>query len=73
MPERQPHHIHDKGYRELLSSKRAFLELLRTFVREDWAKDIDEGSLVRVEKSYILQDFSEKEAENHIRDGSVLE
>ncbi|HHW44624.1 MAG TPA: transposase [Desulfotomaculum sp.] len=63
MPDRQPHHTHDKGYRELLSSKRAFLELLRTFVREDWAKDIDEESLVRVEKSYILQDFSEKEAD----------
>ncbi|MQL53724.1 transposase [Desulfofundulus thermobenzoicus] len=63
MPDRQPHHAHDKGYRELLSSKRAFLELLRTFVREDWAKDIDEESLVRVEKSYILQDFSEKEAD----------
>ncbi|MEW6066088.1 MAG: Rpn family recombination-promoting nuclease/putative transposase [Bacillota bacterium] len=57
------HHTHDKGYRELLSSKRAFLDLLKTFVREDWTKDIDEDSLVRVEKSYILQDFSEKEAD----------
>jgi len=60
---RQPHHTHDRGYRELLSSKRAFLELLKTFVREEWTKDIDEDSLVRVEKSYILQDFSEKEAD----------
>ena len=64
MPDRQLyHHTHDKGYRELLSSKRAFLELLKTFVREEWTKDIDEDSLVRVEKSYILQDFSEKEAD----------
>lgn len=64
MPEkRQPHHTHDRGYRELLSSKRAFLELLKTFVREEWTKDIDEDSLVRVEKSYVLQDFSEKEAD----------
>lgn len=63
MPERQPHHTHDRGYRELLSSKRAFLELLKTFVREEWTKEIDEDSLVRVEKSYILQDFSEKEAD----------
>jgi len=60
---RQPYHTHDRGYRELLSSKRAFLELLKTFVHEEWAKDIDEDSLVRVEKSYILQDFSEKEAD----------
>ncbi|MDQ0285390.1 hypothetical protein J2Z49_000491 [Desulfofundulus luciae] len=64
MPDkRQPHRSHDRGYRELLSSKRAFLELLKTFVHEEWAKDIDEDSLVRVEKSYILQDFSEKEAD----------
>jgi len=60
---RQPHHTHDKGYRELLSSKRTFLQLLKTFVQEDWTKDIDEDSLVRVEKSYVLQDFSEKEAD----------
>lgn len=33
MPDkRQPHHTHDRGYRELLSSKRAFLELIKTFV-----------------------------------------
>jgi len=28
---RQPHHTHDRGYRDLLSSKRAFLELLKQF------------------------------------------
>lgn len=64
MPDkREPHHSHDKGYKQLFSSKRAFLELLKTFVHEEWTKDIDEDSLVRVEKSYILQDFSEKEAD----------
>ena len=64
MPDkRQPHHSHDRGYREPFSSRRAFLELLKTFVHEEWAKDIDEESLVRVEKSYVLQDFSEKEAD----------
>ena len=39
------------------------MDLLRTFVREDWVKDIDENSLVRIDKSYILQDFSQKEAD----------
>ncbi|WP_243137587.1 Rpn family recombination-promoting nuclease/putative transposase [Desulfofundulus thermobenzoicus] len=64
MPDkRQPHHSHDRGYRELLSSRRAFLELFKTFVPEEWTKDIDEDSLVRVEKTHILQDFSEKEAD----------
>lgn len=32
-------------------------------MREEWIKDIDENQLLRVEKSYILQDFSEKEAD----------
>jgi len=45
---RYPHHSHDKGYKQLLASKRAFLELLKTFVHEEWTKDIDEDSLVWV-------------------------
>ena len=60
---KEPHHPHDKGYKQLLSNKKTFLELIRTFVREDWAKEIDEDDLVLVNKSYILQDFSEKEAD----------
>ena len=52
------HHVHDKGYKQLLSNKQTFLSLLKTFVREEWAADIREDDLVRVEKSYILQDFS---------------
>ncbi|MBO8129871.1 MAG: Rpn family recombination-promoting nuclease/putative transposase [Peptococcaceae bacterium] len=59
----KPHHPHDKGYKQLLANKRTFLELLKTFVREDWIKDIDESDLVLVNKSYILQDFNEKEAD----------
>jgi len=60
---KEPHHPHDKGYKQLLSNKRTFLELIKTFVREDWVKEIDEGDLVKVDKSYVLQDFSEKEAD----------
>jgi len=59
----KPHHPHDKGYKQLLANKRTFLELFKTFVREDWVKDIDESDLVLVNKSYILQDFNEKEAD----------
>ncbi|QDR81680.1 Rpn family recombination-promoting nuclease/putative transposase [Sporomusa termitida] len=57
------HHAHDKGYKQLLSNKRTFLALLKTFVREEWTADLREENLVRVEKSYILQDFTEKEAD----------
>jgi len=58
-----PHHPHDKGYRQLLTNKKTFLELLRTFAGESWAAEIDEGDLTLVNKSYVLQDFSDKEAD----------
>ncbi|WP_231967973.1 Rpn family recombination-promoting nuclease/putative transposase [Thermanaeromonas toyohensis] len=58
-----PHHPHDKGYKQLLAYKKVFLELLKTFVREHWVETIDENSLILVNKSYILQDFQEKEAD----------
>ena len=57
------HNSHDKGYKQLLSNKQTFLSLLRSFIHEDWVNDIRESDLVRVEKSYILQDFSNKEAD----------
>ncbi|GEA17459.1 hypothetical protein E306M_05930 [Moorella sp. E306M] len=52
-----------QGYRQLLTDKRVFLELLKTFVREDWVAAIDADYLILVNKSYVLQDFSEKEAD----------
>lgn len=57
------HQPHDKGYKYLLSSKRLFLELLQTFVKRGWVEQIEESDLVPVDKSYILPDFSEKEAD----------
>ncbi|MDD2444261.1 MAG: Rpn family recombination-promoting nuclease/putative transposase, partial [Desulfotomaculaceae bacterium] len=58
-----PHHPHDKGYKQLLTNKKTFLELLHTFVQEGWVQEIAEDDLILVNKSYILQDFSEKEAD----------
>ncbi|MCX6089608.1 MAG: hypothetical protein NTX88_04395 [Candidatus Atribacteria bacterium] len=40
-----------------------FLELLQCFVRKGWVNQIDEQSLTRIDKSYILSDFREKEAD----------
>lgn len=48
------HNPHDNGYKFLLSSKRAFMELFRSFVKGGWAEQIDESSLVRVDKTFIL-------------------
>ena len=54
---------HDKGYKFLLSSKRVFVELLRSFVKQGWVNKIDESNVVQIDKSFILQDFNEKEAD----------
>lgn len=57
------HQPHDKGFRALLQSRKAFMQLLRYFVGADWVNRIDEQSLLRVDKSFILQDFAGKEAD----------
>ncbi|PRR74243.1 hypothetical protein MHFGQ_25950 [Moorella humiferrea] len=58
MPENEgqaghPYHPHDKGYKQLLSDKRVFLELIKTFVREKWVETIDADDLILVNKSYV--------------------
>ena len=58
-----PHDIHDKGYKYFLSNPKIFAEFARNFVKEEWALEIDENSLVPLNKSYIAGDFSEKEAD----------
>jgi predicted transposase/invertase (TIGR01784 family) len=54
---------HDKGYKYLLSSEKVFLELLQSFVNVNWVRQIDPKGLTRIDKSYVLQDFHEKEAD----------
>ena len=66
MPEDNKNDInnpHDSGYKYLLYSKKAFVQLIRSFVKTGWADQIDEASLVRIDKSFILQDFKDKEAD----------
>lgn len=54
---------HDRGYKSLLASEEIFLELLQSFVNMGWVSQIDPEEIIRLDKSYILQDFSEKEAD----------
>jgi len=54
---------HDKRHKELLSNKKSFLSLLRDCVKEPWVYELDEGSIIKTNDSFILQDFSEKEAD----------
>ncbi len=58
------HHQHDVGYKELLSTNNNFLQLLKSFVKhQDWVNYIDEQNIIRIDKSFISQDYSEKEAD----------
>ncbi|MGQ9557934.1 MAG: Rpn family recombination-promoting nuclease/putative transposase [Desulfurispora sp.] len=57
------HQPHDKGYKFLLKNKETFLQLLRSFVPAPWVHNIDPQSLVLVDKSYITQEFADKEAD----------
>lgn len=54
---------HDKGYKYLLSVKKIFLQLLQSFINQGWVKKIDEDGIILVDKSFILQDFKDKEAD----------
>lgn len=54
---------HDKRFKELFSNKKSFLSLLKDGGKEPWVYEIDENSLRKTNNSFILQDFSEKEAD----------
>lgn len=57
------HNKHDKGYKYLLGTKRLFVELVRSFVKEGWAEAIRPEDVELVDKSFILPDFKDKEAD----------
>ncbi|WP_147564376.1 Rpn family recombination-promoting nuclease/putative transposase [Clostridium tyrobutyricum] len=63
MPEERVHHEHDVGYKYIFSHKETFLELLRSFVKKDWVNLIKSEDLMLIDKSYILEDFSEEESD----------
>jgi DNA-binding transcriptional regulator GbsR (MarR family) len=57
---------HDKGYKHLLSSKKAFIEMLRSFIKEKWVEEIEETKMILVNKSYT-------EIQGRRNSGTVLE
>jgi len=54
---------HDTRLRELFGNKEAFISFLKDCVKPDWIDDLDEISLRRSPKEYILQDFKKKSAD----------
>ena len=53
----------DKGYKHLLTTKRLFVQLLKSFVQQRWAQKIEPEDITLVNTSYILPDFKNKEAD----------
>ena len=54
---------HDTRLTELFSNKEAFISFLKDCVKAEWLGDLDEHSLQRSPKSYVLQDFKKKAAD----------
>ena len=54
---------HDKRYKKLFSHPVIVKELLLYFIHEDFIKNLDFSSLERMDKSFITDDFKEKESD----------
>lgn len=57
------HHHHDASYKFLLSSKKLFVEFLRSFVKRSWTEEITEEHVEPIPHSFVLQDFKQQEAD----------
>lgn len=57
------HQRHDTSYRFLLSSKKLFVELLRSFIDKGWVQALDEEHVQEIPHSFVLQDFKRQEAD----------
>lgn len=55
--------IHDKSYKDLLSSKDIFEDLIKSFVNKAWSNEISKDNLELVNKSFILSDYEEMESD----------
>lgn len=56
-------HIHDKSYKTLFSNKEIFLNLIHQFTDHNWKEKLSPDQLILVDKSYVLSDYEELEAD----------
>jgi predicted transposase/invertase (TIGR01784 family) len=57
------HHIHDKSYKDLFSNKELLVDMIQSFVKSSWGKEITKDNIELVNKSYILSDYEELESD----------
>jgi len=62
MPKKN-NYTHDSGYKLLFSNHELVRQLITSFVTDDWVHEIDFNSLERLEKSFVSEDFVERESD----------
>lgn len=58
-----PEHINDKGYKRMFSKKKNFLHFLHKYIALPWVSAITEDDLELIDKSFIDDDFRERESD----------
>jgi len=56
-------HPHDSAYKYLFKNKRIFLQLLQSFVPEDFVRNLSVDDLDTVSESYISEEFINRESD----------
>ncbi len=54
---------HDSGYKKLFSNPVIVKELLLNFVDEQWIKELDYDTLERIDKSFVTEEFINRESD----------
>jgi predicted transposase/invertase (TIGR01784 family) len=54
---------HDVGYKSLFSNKDNFLHFLKKYIGAQWVDDVSVDDLLLMDKSFILKDYKDKEAD----------
>lgn len=57
------YNVHDSGYKKLFSNPVIVKELLLYFVDEPWVKSLDYNTLERIDKSFITEEFINRESD----------
>ncbi len=57
------HNTHDSGYKKLFSNPVIVKELLLSFVDEPWVNDLNYNTLERLDKSFITEEFINRESD----------
>ena len=58
-----PHHIHDRGYKQILSFVKLFEQLMDGYVPLDWKNNLDYSRSERLETSHIIKHLEERESD----------